>query len=180
MDNAPRKKLHHINLPGHAHELTFSCYHRLPLLSRDRTRQWLIDAIKSSRSKHQYALLAFVIMPEHVHIIVHPLNQSYGIAWFLKSVKQSVSRKAHHWLANNDQQWLEKLTDTKTGEFRFWQAGGGYDRNIVNHNTLLQMIEYLHQNPVRRGLVEHVADWSWSSALWYEGKECILTMDSTP
>jgi putative transposase len=46
-----RKKLQHFNLPGHAHELTFSCYRRLPLLSRDRTRQWMIEAIESARNK---------------------------------------------------------------------------------------------------------------------------------
>ncbi|MGO9146978.1 MAG: hypothetical protein ACLQDF_11475 [Desulfomonilia bacterium] len=63
-------------------------------------------------------------------------------------------------------------------EFRFWQAGGGYDRNIENPKTLIQMIDYIHQNPVRRGLVEQAADWKWSSASWYDHGEGMLRMDS--
>jgi putative transposase len=54
-------------------------------------------------------------------------------------------------------------------EHRFWQAGGGYDRNVVEQRTLLKVIEYMHLNPVRRGLVELPEDWEWSSARWYAG-----------
>jgi putative transposase len=100
---AIRKKVHHFNLPGQAHELTFSCYRRLPLLSRDRTRRWLIESIQNARKTRGFALLAFVIMPEHVHIIVYPFDQTYDVAWFLKSIKQSVSRNAHAWLRKHDQ-----------------------------------------------------------------------------
>jgi putative transposase len=53
----------------------------------------------------------------------------------------------------------------------FWQTGGGFDRNITEPQTLESMIDYIHQNPVRRGLVERPSDWVWSSAGWYEGKE---------
>ena len=42
---------------------------------------------------------------------------------------------------------------------RFWQPGGGYDRNITTTATLRAMIEYLHANPVRRGLVAKAEDW---------------------
>jgi len=177
MDNAPRKKLHHINLSGHAHELTFSCYRRLSLLARDMPCRWFIDAMDAVRKRHHYSLLAYVIMPEHVHLIVYPQEVNYDVAWFLKGIKQSVARKAHTWLARHDQSWLERLTLPGKDEFRFWQAGGGYDRNIEKYPTLFQMIEYIHQNPVRRGLVKAASDWVWSSAAWYEGKESVVPMD---
>ncbi len=183
MNAAIRKKVHHFNIPGQAHELTFSCYRRLPLLSRDRTRRWIIESIEAARKNRGFAVLAFVIMPKHVHIIVYPSDQPYDIAWFLKGIKQPVSRKAHAWLLKNDQQWLEKLTLVRTDGlrvFRFWQAGGGYDRNIDRQATLRQMIEYIHNNPVRRGLVDRAVEWPWSSASWYERRECILEMDPLP
>jgi len=59
-----------INTPGHAHELTFSCYHRFQFLKAERTSQWLAEAIQSARVKHSFDLWAFVFMPEHVHLIV--------------------------------------------------------------------------------------------------------------
>lgn len=63
---------------------------------------------------------------------------------------------------------------------RFWQPGGGYDRNVVEVATVHQMIEYLHANPIRRGLVEHAEDWEWSSARWYAGIRPVrIDMDDT-
>lgn len=53
--------------------------------------------------------------------------------------------------------------------FRFWQEGGGYDRNIVEATTLRHVIEYVHANPVRRGLCERVDEWPWSSWHHYAG-----------
>jgi putative transposase len=65
------------NIPGHAHELTFSCFQRLPLLERDRTRGWLIEAIGEARKRERFDLWAFVIMPEHAHLLVHPRAPDY-------------------------------------------------------------------------------------------------------
>ncbi len=56
-----------------------------------------------------------------------------------------------------------------TRQKRFWQAGGGCDRNIIKPDTAWKMVEYLHLNPVRRGLVERPEDWELSSARWYAG-----------
>ena len=53
--------------------------------------------------------------------------------------------------------------------FRFWQEGPGYDRNVLDHGTLRAMIDYVHLNPVRRGLVDRPRDWKWSSWRYYEG-----------
>ena len=44
------------NEPGHAHELTFSCFHRLPLLSRDRSREWFVAAVNRARAKYRFDL----------------------------------------------------------------------------------------------------------------------------
>lgn len=51
--------------------------------------------------------------------------------------------------------------------FRFWQEGPGYDRNLNRTATVLSSIDYIHENPVRRGLCRQAVDWKWSSARWY-------------
>ena len=48
--------------------------------------------------------------------------------------------------------------------YRFWQDGGGYDRNINNPETILKTVRYIHANPIRKGLVESAEDWYYSSA----------------
>jgi putative transposase len=65
--------------------------------------------------------------------------------------------------------------------YRFWQRGGGYDRNVIESATVHQMIEYIHANPVRRGLVEQATDWLWSSARFYAGLDQVcIPMDLPP
>ena len=176
-----RKQKKTYNEPGHAHFLTFSCYKRMPLLTRDRVRQWVIEAIDAARKKQGIALWAYVLMPEHMHLLVRPLNEQYRIERFLFACKRPVSGKAKRWLVAHDEDgWLERLSVTK-GEkrlFRFWQQGGGYDRNLVRTEGLQAVIDYLHANPVRRGLVAEPEEWYWSSAGdWAGAKEFPLPMD---
>lgn len=172
------------NTPGHAHELTFSCYHRLPLLNRDRTRAWFIAALDTMRRQHDVALIAYVIMPEHAHVLLKPRQPDYRIEGMEKSLKQSVSRRALAWLRENHPAFLPRLAGERAGErtrYHFWQPGGGYDRNIDNPDTLRNMADYIHHNPVRRGLVARHVDWPWSSARFYAGLDDIqLAMDRIP
>src|SRR4051812_1984620 len=81
-DPPHRKRCKRYNTPGQAHYLTFSCFHRQAFLSRDRSRQWLIDAIILSRAKHEFDLWAYVIMPEHAHLLVFPRRAAYDISDF--------------------------------------------------------------------------------------------------
>ncbi len=90
----PRKLCKRINTPGHAHYLTFSCFHRQPFLSRDRTRQWLADAIIAARNKHAFRLIAYVFMPEHVHLLIRPTRDQYNISTMLHDIKVPVGRRA--------------------------------------------------------------------------------------
>jgi hypothetical protein len=64
---------------------------------------------------------------------------------------------------------LRKLT-LKNSTRRFWQSGGGFDRNVGDEDIMWKKICYIHQNPVERGLVKKPEDWKWSSARWYAGQ----------
>ena len=180
MDPPPGTRVHRkaINTAGHAHELTFSCYHRFPFLKAERTCQWLAEAIQAARIKHSFDLWAFVFMPEHVHLIVRPRSSEYAMQKIMGSIKLPVARRAIHVLQGANSPWLAKITRQrgKHTERLFWQYGGGYDRNITCGKTLLQMLDYLHNNPVRRGLVLRAADWKWSSAVAMEGGSAIPSL----
>ncbi len=63
---------------------------------------------------------------------------------------------------------------------RFWQPGGGYDRNVIERHTVQEMIDYIQANPMRRGLVQRAIDWRWSRARWYAGIRPVpIEMDAT-
>ncbi len=160
------------NDPGHAHKLTCSCYRRYPLLSKDRSCEWLANAVDFARHELNYAVWAYVFMPDHVHLIVWPRARSYNDSNFLKRVKEPVSREAMPYLKAHAPEWLPRLRVQRGQkvEHHFWQPGRGYDRNIEQGRTLRTMIDYIHLNPVRKGLVTQAKDWKWSSAGWFEGQ----------
>jgi putative transposase len=182
MHDLIRKQCVRFNAPGHAHELTFSCYRRLPLLSRERTCLWLAEAIAAARLRWQFDLWAYVFMPEHVHLLIYPRRLDYQISSILWQIKRPVGKRALYFLAQHSPDWLRRLSVTRKDgrvEHRFWQAGGGYDRNLMEPITVRLAINYIHNNPVRRGLVQQPEDWPWSSAGFYAGRPTRLKIDAT-
>jgi putative transposase len=165
-----RKTIQHYHDPGHAHELTFSCYGRRPLLDNESWRKLLAESISRALTGHRYQLSAFVFMPEHVHLLVYPLNTASGIDELLKAIKRPFSYRVKQQLIAANSPLLAELTVRQrpgVTTFRFWQEGPGYDRNLTRPRTALLAIDYLHNNPVRRGLCARSTDWKWSSARWY-------------
>jgi putative transposase len=172
-----------IDEPGHAHELTFSCYRSFPFLNSDRSCQWLAEAIDAARTKASFLLWAYVFMPDHAHILILPTDEAHPISSILKAIKAPVGRRAIEHLEVHAPQWLPRITRTRgqDTERLFWQSGGGYDRNVITPKTLMKMIDYIHANPVRRQLVERPHDWKWSSAAWYDDRSAIpLSIDPIP
>ncbi|MDP2322633.1 MAG: transposase [Gammaproteobacteria bacterium] len=152
-DQIHRKTRKVINAPGEAHELTFSCFRRRKFLSKERTREYFIAAVRKARKVHRFHLWAYVLMPEHVHMIVLPLEEKYDMSAIQKSIKQSVSRKAMEFLRRENPRGLRLLeTGQRNQPYAFWKAGGGYDRNVILPDTLQYMVNYIHNNPVRRGV----------------------------
>jgi putative transposase len=182
-DGTIRKRRANFNDPGNAHELTFSCFHKLPLLSKDRTRKWLVEALDVARRQWDFEMWAYVIMPDHAHVLLCPRQAEYDIVGIRKSIKQSVARRAIQLLKAEAPIWLQRLEVVEGGKrsYRFWQAGGGYDRNINNVKTAWSSVHYLHANPVRRELVTSPTEWKWSSARWFAGlDDVVLRMDDRP
>jgi len=183
-----RKRLKHYERPDHVRELTFSCYGRLPLLTNDLWRAMFSESVDRALTRHVYRLVAFVFMPEHVHLMVYPLAGAAGVALLLKAIKQPYAVRIKRLLAETKNPLLDKLTIRQrpgVTTFRFWQEGAGYDRNLTEVKTTLAAIDYIHLNPVRRGLVDRASDWRWSSARWYsnpQGKkdESLPRLDSLP
>jgi REP-associated tyrosine transposase len=172
MNMGHRKTCRRYNDPGHAHALTFSCYRRQPFLSKDGSRRWLIEAIERARVKHGFHIWAYVVMPEHAHLLLWPTGPDYDISEILRSIKQSVANKALTYVRRVAPGFLGQMEDRQPNgaiHYRFWQRGGGYDRNVVEPETVHRQVDYLHHNPVRRGLCAKPEEWFWSSAADYVG-----------
>ena len=162
-----RKRVKHFEQERHVHELTFSCSERRPLLSNDTWCSWFCEGLEAACDRHSFLLLAYVLMPEHVHLVVYPVAGGPRIAKLLADVKRPFSRRIKRHLAETKSPALERLTvRERSGAeiFHVWQEGPGYDRNLTEPKAIVSAIEYLHANPVRRGLCRRAIDWPWSSA----------------
>lgn len=177
-----RKRRRRYNRPGEARELTFSCYRRYRFFTRERVRRWFLEALQRAGQEQPFDLWAYVVMPEHVHLLIYPRTADGSISKILRVIKEPVARTAIDYLRQHAPDWLLRLR-VQEGDrvrHRFWQPGGGYDRNVVELATVHRAIDYLHANPVRRCLVERAQNWQWSSARWYAGiRPVAIEMDRT-
>lgn len=165
------KKVRHFDLPGHAHELTFSCYEKLPLFKDDKACGYLADAISRARNKHSFDLWAYVFMPDHIHLLIYPREHLYSIASILQSIKQPVARKAILKWRRSNAAVLNRLASRSTdNRYHFWQNGPGFDRNVTDLSVVRSMAEYIHNNPVRKELASAPEEWYWSSAADWSGR----------
>ncbi len=166
------RRVKHFDDELDAHLLTFSCFHRLKLLSKERTCRWFIQAIEQSRIKYEFDLWAWVAMPDHAHVLIWPRYKGYSTAVILKSIKTSVGKRAIQYLRKHHPAYLEKLkliTGDKV-EYHFWQDGPGHDRNLNEPAAIHEEIRYIHENPEKAGLVAKAEDWRWSSAKAWAGE----------
>jgi len=127
------------------------------------------------RERHEFALVGYVVMPEHVHFLMKEGvkgNPSYVI----KALKQCVSRDLRKPTIGPGGR---SLAFTKRGEElpRFWQPRF-YDFNVYTNEKKKEKLLYMHGNPVRRGLVRHPGMWRWSSYWFYErGEHGLVKID---
>ena len=147
---------------------------------------WFVRSLEIARERHDFDLWAYCVMPEHVHILIYPRQVPYSISGILKTIKQFVSVVALKYVKLLAPEALPQFEDRQPNgsiAHRFWQRGGGYDRNLTEPKTVWAEIAYIHANPVRRCLCERPIDWPWSSAREYEfpGTGLLrLNLDSLP
>jgi putative transposase len=177
-----RKTVRRFHEPGDLHELTFSCYRRKPLLTDDDLQLQLAESLDRAMIGQSCRLVAYVFMPEHVHLLVHPKSHEARIDLLLKAIKAPFSRRVKRQLEEADSPLLDELIVRERPGlygFRFWQEGGGYDRNLRTEAAVMAAILYIHENPVRRGLCLQPTDWRWSSACTYRN-DGVGDADSLP
>ena len=162
-----RKQVRHFHEPGDIHELTFSCYRRMPILTNNAWRSQLSRCIDEACEQLHCCLAAFVYMPEHVHLLVWGFQANEQVSEFLSRVKRPLSSLVRANLEATSSRLLQRLmVRERPGKisFRYWQEGPGFDRNLFTVKAVQASLDYIHTNPVKRGLCVSACDWRWSSA----------------
>jgi len=131
----------------------------MPLLGSAGARNLFVNILGGVRDLYGFALVGYVAMPEHVHLLVsEPAKGTPSTV--MQVLKQRVSRD-----------------DSDHSPPRFWQFRF-YDFNVWSQKKKIEKLQYMHMNPVKRGLVSHPKDWLWSSFSFYaEGQKGLVRID---
>ena len=131
---------------GHdLHFITFSCYQRRPFLNTAASRDLFLETLEETRLKYEFRVAGYVIMPEHVHLLVSEPKQAL-LSKAIQALKLSMS--------------------VQREERPFWLPRY-YDFNVGTELKRVEKLRYMHRNPVKRGLVKKPEDWAWSSFRHY-------------
>jgi len=151
----------------------------IPVFCNKKYFEILIDAIEYSQKNKGLKVYAYVILDNHFHMIVSG-NRLTNIIRSIKSytakeiIKQLRKEKKHSIL---DQFKGNKLNHKKECTYQIWQEGY-HPQAIISEDMLEQKVDYIHLNPVKRGLVLEAEQWKYSSAEYYEsGRQGVIKID---
>lgn len=156
-------ELRHYDHDGRVRFVTFSTHQRLPILTNNQFRSFVTESIDISRTEHGFLLLAYVVMPEHVHVVLYPRPES-KVGQVIGYMKQESAKRIVTVLRQRNSRPLERLAVVRDDESRtaIWQRRC-YDHNCREESDVWEKIDYCHKNPVTRGLVNDPSKWVYSS-----------------
>jgi putative transposase len=144
------------------HFITCSCYKRRPWLDTPSRRDLFLKILEDVRKQHRFVVLGYVIMPEHFHLLMTE-PQLGDPSTAMQSLKQTYAQRVVP-----RRRWHDPTKRAKP--MPIWQPRF-YDFNVYSEHKRIEKLRYMHNNPVKRGLVEEPEQWSWSSSRYYLYRE---------
>jgi putative transposase len=158
------KRYHGAN---HLHFITFSCYHRQPWLAAPLRRDLLLKVFEQVRQRYQFVVVGYVVMPEHVHLLIGEPERS-DPSRVVQALKQGFAR---HVLRPGRQRRRKGQEELFAEEAEHVWQKRFYDFNVWSEHKRVEKLRYMHENPVRRGLVLEPEQWTWGSYRSYAGRD---------
>jgi REP element-mobilizing transposase RayT len=161
--------------PAHPHFLTCTVVEWLPVFTRQEAVQIVLDSWTHLQRREGLRLYGYVVLENHLHAIAQ--SDALPTLWgrFKSySARQIIDRlEAHHADALLKRLGFALKARRTDRQHQFWQEGS-HPQVIVGEAMLRQKLEYIHQNPVKRGYVDLAEHWRWSSARDYAGGEGLI------
>jgi putative transposase len=153
---------------GHAFFVTFCCYRRLSLLGRDQCKRIVLGNLDTLAWNYKIGVAGYCLMPNHVHALFRPI-EAKALGPFIQQWKRLTSHAIQaffHLGRSDDRSPFGKFVKDDNGEIHVWQPKH-YPFNVFTIRKAIQKLEYMHNNPVKAGLVSDPCAWPWSSAAYF-------------
>ncbi|WP_310441812.1 REP-associated tyrosine transposase [Sulfurimonas sp.] len=156
--------------PTHPHFVTCTILHWIPIFTRVETTNIIFESLKYLQETDNLKLYAYVILENHLHLVV----SSDDIGKSMRKFKAHTAKEILKLLQDKDvktileQLAFYKKAHKKETTYQLWQEGI-QPKLIKDDKMMIERINYIHQNPVKRGYVDEAKFWRYSSARDYEG-----------
>ena len=162
------------------HYVTFQIVDWVDLFTRKVYRDIVIESLKFCQTNKGLEIYAFVIMSNHIHILLRS-----GIGKLSDTIREFKSFTAKQILLaieteqESRRDWMLNLFEfaakkhKRNEKYQVW-THENHAELIYSDNFIFQKINYIHDNPVRAGIVDTPENYLYSSALNFAGKECLL------
>ncbi len=162
------------------HFLTFQVVQWADVFTRKIYRDIIIDSFKHCRDHKDLEIYAYVIMSNHIHLLAK--SAKGDLSGTIRDMKRHTSNQIIDAVQSKEEsrrEWLLMIFRYAAGghsrneEFQVW-THENHAEHIFSNKFIEQKIEYIHNNPVRAGLVENPEDYLYSSARCYAGLDSIF------
>jgi putative transposase len=152
------------------HYVTTVTFNRARIFDDDASCHIFIDCLAELRLIHPFKLLAYVIMPDHIHMILNPME--CDISLIMRKLKGKSAKLILDLLRSDNRQFLLKTLELKSRgrQHAVWLKDFS-SIDLWSHKFVMQKLNYIHMNPVRAGLCDHPSNWKWSSYRAYHPHE---------
>jgi putative transposase len=173
---------------NHLHYITKSTYRCARLFDSERFKSQWIVTFGDLRRELGFRIVGYVLMPEHFHALIWPTAEANPSVIMQKLEDRTALFILKNLQENLSYPWCHKMLARVTlpptvhqhAHFRVWRRGC-YDMNIWTAKKRDEKLNYMHNNPVKRGLVKEPGDWQWSSWRFYFLHDAsLLAMDKLP
>lgn len=165
------------------HYLTLQVIDWIDVFSRKIYRDILIENLRYCQDNKGLEIFAFVIMSNHVHLVVRSRNNN--LSGTIRDFKSFTSKEILNAINEENEsrkEWMLTLFSMaaarhkRNSEFQFW-THENHAVELLSNKFIDQKIDYIHQNPVRAGIVEHPEEYIYSSAGFYAGRGGLIELD---
>jgi REP element-mobilizing transposase RayT len=157
------------------HFLTCTVLNWMPLFTRPQTAEIILNALNYRQEHNGWKIHGYVILENHIHLIVQAEKLSTEIAHF----KSFTARQLIDYLKEcRAEHLLKQMAFFRKGhkldrDYQCWEEGS-HPQLIGSEQMFRQKLDYIHYNPVKRGYVDEAFHWRYSSARNYAGLESLI------
>ena len=155
----------------------------MDVFTRPQYKHIVVDSLKYCQEHKGLEIYAWVLMTNHLHMIVCTCNSDISIGDIMRDFKKFTSKNLIKAIQDNPQEsrkewildrgWFRGANDKKVSDFKFWQDGY-YMEVLHSYDFYKQKLDYIHMNPVRQEIVERPENYLFSSARDYCGEKGLI------